>query len=403
MLVSLLALCALIASGYLAWHSLSGQIQLAGCGGKDADCGAVIQTRWGSWFGIPVSMGGVIVYGSILALTLKMRKSTTSLQWLILLLLTVIASTSALWFIGLQVFEIKSYCLYCMAVHASGLFLAVIILRRFPLKSEKPANKKHPKEEGVAERHANWVALAGLASVAVIAMSQIYSRDNLNPAAENVATAIQEPPVTPSPAHASILARREVALANGKIHLNVGDFPLFGSSNAENIVVHFFDFTCPSCRKLHPTLMSEHKPYTNQTALVMVPVPLDAECNPEVRQTAYIHRDACALARVGLALWKVAPQAYSEYDRFLFQNENPPSAEAALAAARELAGKNSLDSALSDSSVLQVLRQGMMMFYSPALIQKGLPALVTKENVFTGFPAPGLLPLIFSPSAANKN
>jgi protein-disulfide isomerase len=283
-----------------------------------------------------------------------------------------------------------------MTVHASGLILAFMIIRKFPLESEKTTKKTQHRKE-ISQHQAYWAAIIGLSVVAVIAISQLFSSSELKSDTEpSSSTSQQDITLTPLSAHTFTHARREVSLADGKLHVNISDFPIIGSPDAENVVLHFFDFTCPSCRRLHPTLMSEHQPYANQSALVMVPVPLDAECNPQIKETSYIHRDACAFARIAIALWNTAPQAYPEYDHFLFENEYPPTGEAALAAARQLAGNNSLDQALSDSRVSAALREGMIMFYSPALIQKSLPALVTRHDVFTGFPPPGMLPILFS-------
>jgi hypothetical protein len=50
-----------------------------------------------------------------------------------------------------------------------------------------------------------------------------------------------------------------------------------------------------------------------------------------------------------------------------------------------------MDRALADPQVITNLNKGIGMFYSPAFQQKAIPALVTKNEVITGFPAPQLL------------
>lgn len=397
MIIPALALVALALSGYLVWHSWHGQTALAGCG-EGADCDEVLQSRWGSWFGLPVSAGGVVIYGGILAVSMWIRKSASSRLWLLLLFLAVLASASALWFVGLQVFLIHSYCKYCLAIHACGIVLTILILRCFPWQSEE-AGKSKRKEERIPVSQGLRIALSALIGVVVLAAGQLYTG---NPSQEI-------PPATPSPATSpstqqsvtqstvSTPAGRDVLLAKGKLRLTIGEFPIYGSPDADMVVAEFFDYTCPVCRQLHPGLMSEFQPFANRVALVLIPEPLDAECNPSVNETAYTHRDACTFARIGLALWRISPRSYATYEAFVFRDKYPPTAEAALELAYQLAGKEAVDRALSDPQVGQLLRTGLeMFFFSSAIERKSLPTLATREEVFTGFPTPGLLTQMFS-------
>lgn len=374
-IVTLLALIAVVLSAYLAWSSWHQQ-SLLGCGGEGANCEEVTETQWGKWFGIPVSAGGVLVYAAIFFVSLSMRKRASRNQWLTLIFFSALASASALWFIGLQIFEIKSYCYYCMAVHACGLTIALIIFIKASLRK-------------LGSRSALISTLAGVAAVIVIAAGQLYAGRNSNDQGLSVTEPVGNKPQVSEPQE--IPAHREVILAKGKLWFSLGDFPFIGSGNAANFVAHFFDFTCPACRKFHSTLRDTHQTYINETTLVMIPVPLDAACNSAVKETAYTHQNACVYAEIGLALWKVSPQSYESYDQFIFQDELPPSIEAARGLADHLAGKDAMDRALADPATMTVLHHGLEMFYSPAFPQKAIPALVTKNEVFSGFAPPDLL------------
>ncbi len=371
-IITLLALIAMVLSAYLAWSTWHQQT-LLGCGGAGANCEEVTETRWGKWFGIPVSAGGVLVYSAIFLLSLSMRKHASRNQWLALVFFSVLASASALWFVGLQIFEIKSYCYYCMAVHACGLSVASIVLAKAPLRR-------------LSYRLGLTAIVAGIAVVVVLAAGQLKISDDLPlPVTEPVENKpqVSEPQEIP--------AQREVILAKGKLWFSLSDFPFIGSGNTANFVAHFFDYTCPACRKFHSTLRDTHQTYINETTLVMIPVPLDAACNSAVKETAYTHQNACVYAEIGLALWRVSPQSYDSYDQFIFQDELPPSIEAARGLADHLAGKDAMDRALADPDMMSVLHHGLEMFYSPAFPQKAIPALVTKNQVFSGFAPPDLL------------
>jgi uncharacterized membrane protein len=374
-IVAILALMALLLSGYLAWTSWQ-QSKLLGCGGEGgANCEEVISTRWGKWFGIPIGAGGVIVYGAIFFVSFSMRKQASLKQWLMLIFFAALASASALWFIGLQIIEIKSYCYYCMAVHACGLAIAAIVLTKAPFKR-------------LNARHALTAIVAAVASVAVIAAGQLYAGKDSDYQPPSVTEPVQNQAQTSPPKE---MAVREVILDKGKIWFSLSDFPFVGSGNTTNFVAHFFDYTCPACRQFHSTLRSAHENYVNETTLVMIPVPLDAACNPAVKETAYVHQNACEYAKIGLALWRTSPQSYESYDQFIFHEQIPPSIDAARELADHLAGKDAMDRALADSEVTTILNKGLGMFYSPAFQQKAIPALVTKNEVITGFPAPQLL------------
>jgi uncharacterized membrane protein/protein-disulfide isomerase len=375
-IIMLLALVAVILSGYLAWSSWQ-ESKLLGCGGEGgANCEEVISTRWGKWFGVPVGAGGVLVYGAIFLLSLSMRKQASLKQWLTLIFLSALASGSALWFIGLQIIEIKSYCYYCMAVHACGLTIAAIVLTKAPFKR-------------LNARHALTAIIGAAAAVVVIAVGQLYAGRDANYQPSTIAEPVQSQPQVSVPPE--IPAHREVILDKGKLWFSLKDFPFVGSGNTTNFVAHFFDYTCPACRQFHATLRNAHQTYINETTLVMIPVPLDAACNPAVKETAYVHQNACEFAKIGLALWRISPQSYESYDQFIFHDQNPPPIGAARELADHLAGKDEMDRALADPEVMINLNKGLGMFYSPVFEQKAIPALVTKNDVITGFPPPQLL------------
>lgn len=395
--VSVIAAIAILIASYLLWHALNANSTLAGCGGEGAGCDEVLQTRWGSWFGIPVSAGGWLTYAAIFGLSILMRKQATRGQWSALLALSVLAASSALWFIGLQALVVKSYCWYCMTVHACGILTAILVLKNVPRTVEDTGKKKRPKVEAVTVKQRGLAAAAGVLGVAVLAGGQIYSGHVEVPQVTSPTPPPSSPqpvPVTQAPAAPGTAG--DALLANGKIRFTMGDFPIFGSPDAKNIVAHFFDFTCPACREFHPSLMAAHQPSENATALVMIPVPLDATCNPTIRETSYGHQNACEYARIGLAVWSIRPDAYSMYDQFIFEGQYPPPAGAARGFADQLVGRDNLEAALANPKIMETLRHGLTMFYSPAFPNKALPALVTETNILVGIQPPPLLTSMFS-------
>ncbi|MBL8815349.1 MAG: thioredoxin domain-containing protein [Planctomyces sp.] len=132
----LLCLVALSVSGYLAWTAFQAS-EVYGCGGGQVfDCGHVLTSSWSKWFGIPVSVPAFGLYASLLAVLAFFRPGTPerllSNGWKVVTAGGLSAGLAALWFIGIQVFALGHLCMYCLAAHTCGLFLAGIVIFRQP-------------------------------------------------------------------------------------------------------------------------------------------------------------------------------------------------------------------------------------------------------------------------------
>jgi uncharacterized membrane protein len=124
-----LAWLAFAVASYLAWHALN-QTAVAGCAvGSDTGCDLVLNSSWSKWLGIPVTFLGLGCYATLAALSVLLgvrhpqvnRWATTAF-----VMLAVTAAGASLWFIGIQIFAISSFCPYCLVVDACGIALGVI-------------------------------------------------------------------------------------------------------------------------------------------------------------------------------------------------------------------------------------------------------------------------------------
>ena len=120
----MLPLCAaaLLLAGWMLYHSLSGG-QLAGCG-AGSGCDEVMSSPWAYVLGgVPVSLPAVPVYLLILVCLLFLggesaeSRSLDRLIWRLLPLLGGCLVGVALWFSGLQLFVLHSFCKYCTLLH----------------------------------------------------------------------------------------------------------------------------------------------------------------------------------------------------------------------------------------------------------------------------------------------
>ena len=136
-LLRVLCGCALCVTGYLAFTALRSK-DVAGCGGGQIwDCGHVLNSRWSTIFGLPVSVPAFALYaislGALSACLAPGSNSRLRLVWGTITIGAVSAGLAAVWFLGLQVFEIGHACVYCLVVHACGLGLCGAILWKRPL------------------------------------------------------------------------------------------------------------------------------------------------------------------------------------------------------------------------------------------------------------------------------
>ena len=95
--------------------------------------------------------------------------------------------------------------------------------------------------------------------------------------------------------------------------IEVPEFPTEGPPNAPHLLVLFFDYTCPRCRRMQGYLNQARKRYGDQIAIRYVPVPLDARCNPDVRRTQPSHQAACDYAWLALAVWRADATKFASF------------------------------------------------------------------------------------------
>ena len=103
---------------------------------------------------------------------------------------------------------------------------------------------------------------------------------------------------------------------DGKIKLNVYDEAVLGSPEAKYVVVELMDYTCPHCRKMHALVQQALERYGDQLAVVIMPIPLELECNPMVTSTDPMHRGACKISRLALGGGQSGPKQVRRFSRF---------------------------------------------------------------------------------------
>lgn len=125
--ILVIALLGFADSSYLTIEHFRGIIPPCSLAG---DCGAVLQSSYSVIFGLPVSLLGSVYYliVSVGVFSYLDTKKTAILKWI--LLFTIFGLLASIWFVFLQAFVIKSYCLYCLgsALTSTILFITTIVV-----------------------------------------------------------------------------------------------------------------------------------------------------------------------------------------------------------------------------------------------------------------------------------
>jgi protein-disulfide isomerase len=138
---------------------------------------------------------------------------------------------------------------------------------------------------------------------------------------------------------------RIITVAGNQVSLNIRHWPLLGNPDAKYVFVEMFDYTCPYCRATHQTVRGAMEHFGNDLAIIALPVPLDAACNRTVGYTAAEHAEACEIAKIAVAVWRVNRKQFAPFHSWLF--EQARTAAWARQHAAELVGEKALQDELS--------------------------------------------------------
>lgn len=381
--VRVLLFLAGLGAGYLLFVSLSGSVPI-GCG-EGSSCDDVLASRWAYWFGVPVSAPALALYLSLLACTFFPEGGSISkpppwrAKFLVFGATAIIAA--AAWFLGMQVFVLKSFCKFCLATHAVAVAAAGLILKN-PVAGTSGNNRKGP---GLALVPA---LISGVTVWVALALGQTLVRPSpgrvalLDPAISTGAPPFATAPPAAQPARPP----RVLRLHGGRFQLNADELPTLGSATATNLALSFFDYTCHHCREMHGHLRAIERMFAGRLAFISLPMPLDTSCNPMISSTAAAHLHACQYARLALAVWRARREVHAEFDDWLFAPAVPPGVAEARARAESLVGAAALEAALRDPWIDQQIRRNIELYVANARAAggTGMPQLVIGNAVSRG-------------------
>ncbi len=386
------AACAL--SAYLTFVDST---DLAGCSPDDpAGCGAVLATKWSHWMGLPVSGAGMATYGLAVLSAISVLAAPSGAGWSVLFFSLTLGAGAGVWFTGLQFLRVEGMCPYCLATHAFGAAAWLLTI-------------SDALRQGIGMPNRIWFlgTLPASIAISILIGGQVQDRyeirvelvdkwdmDEATVARVDSFEHQMEWPRSGTPADSPTPAAtaepratmREIELVNGRLSMQLGEYPIIGDPNAPNIIGVISDYTCPACRRLHADLAEAMVRFDNQFAVVLFPMALDSKCNERMSQTTYGHRNACLLSKMGLALWNTDPDAFARFDHDVYEPNIPPDRAEAVALADSLVGSDRLDQAMSNPLFDKMLYFSINLFYSPIVEERVLPTILTANGVHAGLP-----------------
>lgn len=275
--MTLLCVIALVLSIILTAHSLSG-IGLIGCG-AGSSCDQVTGSRWSLLLGfVPIASLAVGAYLALLLCVLYLFFDFDAVVRKVLWGLSVTVLFCCLWFIYLQAVKVKAFCPYCMSAHVCGMFTVVLAFL-----SCRDLGRK------------TLLRVAGTG--AALAVAFIVFQMSTTPAYQA------------RTGHSDIRLPIPDAVAS----------PVVGSVDAERTVALLYDYRCSHCRTIHGFLEDAVRHFGGKVAFVLCPTPLSPACNPYIPSGGKdLFDGSCDLARLALGLWTVDPDAFREFDAWLF-------------------------------------------------------------------------------------
>jgi uncharacterized membrane protein len=407
--VRMLLFSAAIITAYLAIATLARGGDVPGCG-QDSGCGEVLGSPWAYWLGIPVSLLGLGLYGAFFISTFSLKigqqqKATRALNSLTLFSFATLAA--AAWFVGVQAVAIKSFCPYCCTAHGLASLAAVIFLSQ---ASDIGSRLSVRLNFGVGIVVA-FVLVTVIAAVQIILPKEPEAPliVDLGQAQTNAPIAEAKPAPKPTPPPAPAVEPKPTAPAvatvtpeapstpkaepflvpRSTLSLDAARLPLLGPANAPHRIGCLFDYTCHHCRQLHGFIRTAIDQFDGQLSCLMIPMPLDANCNAQIKRTGRDHVNACKYAKICLAVQQVAPAKYDAFDRWLFTNHKTTKP---LAKVREhaasLVGAAALNKAVASATVQQQLQQNIRAYELNSKNGKKslMPQTIIKDQVIFGPP-----------------
>lgn len=248
-------------------------------------CSDAYLSRYGSFWGVPVALGGLFYFALVLLMTAMGGRPSAAARENVpgyIFALSTVALAFVLYLAWAAFFQLKAVCLLCVATYVAVVAIFIISggATSFPMTT---LPRRAMRDAGALAKSPAALFITVLFIGAAAALVSIFPRE-AESSTEVVAAAPQYPPLTD--------AQRADFERWWDVQPKV-DVPI-DPEGAKVVIVKFNDFQCPPCRLTYNEYRGILAKYiaTGQVKYVLMHFPLDPECNSSSTQ----HFAACEAA-----------------------------------------------------------------------------------------------------------
>lgn len=359
-------------------------------------CSQVYESRYGSFFGVPVALGGVIWFAGTLLLTWACARAPAEaaenaagylLAW------STAGLAVAMYLAYASFFVLGMVCLFCVAVYVS-------VIGVFVLAGSAPATPAL-KLIGAAPGDLRLLARrpVGLVLALVFAAGALGSTVWFNRLSQAEATAaLADLPVATgdgAPAdQAPVLLSEEDQRseferywsAEPRVEIDLPPPVAAAADDADVVVLKFNDYQCPACARAHrlygPVFAKYASSHPGRVVQLVLDFPLDPSCNGEAPLGQ--HHGACAAAVAVRVAAVAGDDLRTGMEEWLYDNQPGLTREAVTEAIADIAG---IDQATYDTAYEETVRA----VQADIAVGVMLPVEATPTYVVNGVVIDGML------------
>ncbi len=343
--VALLGLASSTAASVVHYRLLADPLYQSACDINETwNCTQVYQSEYGTFWGVPVAVGGVIWFGAVTLLALVAlrgagrRGPAAELAGRVpayIFVLSVVGLAVVLYLAWASFFVLGTYCLYCLVTYlaVAGLFVVSGI-------ASDGAMTGLPRRalRDLRLLVSSPVALA--ATVAFVAASVALA--GMFPRPVGAETAAADGGAAPAAATRTLDAAEQSNFEQWYASLPVVPLAI-PNDGAKVLVVKFNDYQCPPCRLTYeqykPVFAKYEAQHPGQVKYITKDFPLEPECNPAAPGGR--HLAACEAA-VAVRLARAKGKA-SAMEEWIFANQPQMTPDLIRQGARSIGGITDFD------------------------------------------------------------
>lgn len=355
-------------AGLLTWVHLSAIVAKAAtvvplCGGAAwLDCDSVLNSAWSSWLSFPVAPVGLLIWLVVLGCLMWPGLRASVVRQTVLLASILLLVIAAVFYVYIQLVELRAICTWCMADHAMAILLAMVALLGLRVELGK----------------ARWGPGVGAAIVSgallVLGVGVGGPPDTFT---VSISTENGRWIETDDPAHA-------ITFSDGDVVLDRRSHPVIGGSEARKLILELVDPKCGRCAMFAPKLKQAMAMLGPEYGLVIGYVPSEVGCNHYLQASPAYGKNSCELTKLALAVWLARPEAFEPFHDWLLTEQDALTLDQARSRAAGLVGADALAEAMADPRLSQMIRRDVDLAVHMDI--EILPGIAVGKTTFRALP-----------------